>query len=99
MRKDGSAYDRQVSVRLYKVVRELTDKVEQLGEACPIYLHRRLLAVEADAVLVIVNVWRILQEPVRSVDRDRNYPVVLSCRVIDSAWVALIFSAHSWHLG
>ena len=93
MRKDGSAYDRQVSVRAYEVVRELTDKVEQLGEACPVYLHRRMLAVEADAVLIIVNIRRILQEPVRPVDRDRNYPVVLSCRVVYSACIAFILSA------
>ena len=93
MRKNGSAYDRQVSVRAYEVVRELADKVEQLGEARAVYLHRCMLTVETDAVLVVVNVRRILKEPVRSVDRDRNYPVVLSCRVIDSACVALIFSA------
>ena len=52
-----------------------------------------MLAVKHDAVLIIVNIGRILEIPVAAVDSHGNDPVVLSGRMVQPARVSLIFPA------
>ena len=74
-------------------MRELADEIHELRETCAVNLHGDVLAVEDDAVLVVVDVWRVLEEPGRLVDGDGDGSVVLPRRMIDPPRVALIFWA------
>ena len=44
-------------------------------------------------VLIIINIRRILKEPLTVVDRHRNNAVVAACRMIQPPCIALIFPA------
>ena len=72
---------------------ELLHKIKQLSEGSALDLHRGMVRVEYDAVLVVVNVRRILEEPVTLVDGYRNDAVVLSRRMVDASCVSLVFLA------
>ena len=52
-----------------------------------------MLGIEHDAVLVIVHIGAVLQEPICPGNPDRNDPVILPCRVIHPAGIALILRA------
>ena len=68
-------------------------EIKELPEAGFVYPHRYMLFIEDYAVLVIINIGRILQEEILSRKLYGNDPVVLPCRMIDPAPVAFIFSA------
>ena len=72
---------------------ELLHKIKQLSEGSALDLHRGMVRVEYDAVLVVVNIRRILEEPVTLVDGHRNDAVVLSRRMVDASCVSLVFLA------
>ena len=91
--QDGAAHDGQVGVGAHEVVGELAHEVQQLGEAGPVDLHGHVLAVEADAVLIVIDVGGVLQKPGRAVDGDGDDAVVGPGGVVDPAGVALIFGA------
>ena len=91
--QDGAAHDGQVGVGAHKIVGELAHKVQQLGEAGPVDLHGHVLTVEADTVLIVVDVGGVLQKPGRAVDGDGDDAVVLPGRVVDPASIALVLSA------
>ena len=93
--QDGAADDGQVGIRADKVVRELADEVQQLAEGRAVDLHRRMRAVEDDAVLVIIDIRRILQIPAAAVDRHGNDTVILAGRVVHPSGIALVFGAES----
>ena len=52
-----------------------------------------MLAVEYDAVLIVIHIRRILESPFVSLDGDRDDPVVLTGRVINAAGVSFILHA------
>ena len=52
-------------------------------------------AVEDDAVLVIIDIRRILQIPAAAVDRHGNDTVILAGRVVHPSGIALVFGAES----
>ena len=54
-------------------------------------MHRYVLFVENDTMLVVINVRTVLQEEILPSQFDRNYTVILSCGMIESAGVAFIF--------
>ena len=58
--QDGAAHDGQVGIGAHKVVGELTNEVQQLGETGSVNLHGGMDAVQADTVLVIIDIGRIL---------------------------------------
>ena len=72
---------------------ELPHKVKELAEGAAVDLHRNVLFIEHDAVLIVVNIRRILQAPLFSVDHNRNHAVVLARRMVHAAGVAFIFIA------
>ena len=74
-------------------MRELAHKVEEFREGIAVNLHRRVLAVKADAVLVVIDIGRILQKPGLFIDCNRNNPEVLPRGVIHATRIALIFRA------
>ena len=93
MRQNGAADDGQIGIGTNEIVRELSDKVEQLAEACTVDLHGRMNRVKHDAVLIIVNVRRILHVPRGLINGDRDNAVVLACRMVDTACVTGILRA------
>ena len=93
MAQDGAAYNGQVGVRAYKVVGEGGDKVQELVKGGLVDLHGHVLAVEDNAVLVVVHIGGVLQVPLASGDGDGDDPVVGPGRVVQPACVALILLA------
>ena len=91
--EDRAAYDRQVRIGAQEVVRELLDEVEELHEGVVIDRHRHVLPVEDDAVLVVIDVRRVLEAPLAAVDGDGDDAVVLAGRMVETAVVALILAA------
>ena len=62
--EDGTAYDGKVCVGTKKIVRELLDKIKQLlVKVLPVNLHGDMLAVEDDAVLVVIDIGGVLKAP------------------------------------
>ena len=53
--QDGAADDGQVGVRAEEVVRELSDELDEFPERGPVDLHGHMLAVQDDAVLVVIR--------------------------------------------
>ena len=93
MAEDGAAHDGQVRVGAYEVVGELLHEVQQLPEGCPVDLHGDVPAIKDDAVLVVVDIGGILEEPFAVVDGDGDDPVVPPGGMVHPARVALIFPA------
>ena len=91
MAQDRTANDRKVCIGTKEIMREKFHKIKQLDKRISLDLHRCMLAVEHDAVLIVIHIWRILESPRCIVDRDRNDPVVLSCRMVYTACISLIF--------
>ena len=74
-------------------MRELLHEIKQLSEGSALDLHRCVVCVEHNAVLVVVNVRRILEEPVAMVDGHRNDAVVLSRRMVDASCISFVLLA------
>ena len=93
MAQDGAAHDGQVRVGAHEVVGELADEVQLLAEGGAVDLHGDVLAVEDDAVLVIVDIGAVLEEPALPIDGDGDDPVILAGGMVHPAGVALILPA------
>ena len=93
MREDRAADNGQIGVGADKIMRKLSDKIKQLAEYRRVDHHRDMLAVEHDAVLMIVAVGRILQIPVARIDLDRDGAQILARRVILPTRVAHVLGA------
>ena len=52
-----------------------------------------MLFIKNNAVLVVVDIRRILEPPVFSSQLEGNHPVVLSCGMIYAACISLVFPA------
>ena len=91
--QNGAAHDGQVRVGTHEVVGELADEIQLLAEGGAVDLHGDVLAVEDDAVLVVVDIGAVLEEPALPIDRDRDDPVVLPGGMVHPAGVALILPA------
>ena len=74
-------------------MRELLYKIKQLAEGIVIDLHRHMLSVKHDTVLIVIYIRRILESPLTSLNSDRDDPMVLSGRMVQSACIAFIFAA------
>ena len=56
MTQNGTAHDRKVGVGAQEIMRELFDKVKQLNKCIVIDLHRNVLSVKYDTVLIVVHI-------------------------------------------
>ena len=93
MAQDRSSNNRKIRIRSDKVMWELLYKIQKFSKGCFLDFHRCMLCIKNDAVLIVVNIWRILEEPVTVIDRYRNNPVVLSCRMVHTSCISLILFA------
>ena len=93
MAQNGAAHDGQVRVGAHKVVGELLDEIQELAEGGAVDLHGHVRSVEDDAVLVVVDIGAVLEEPVLAVNGDGDDAVVLPGGVVHTARVALVLPA------
>ena len=91
--EDGPADDRQVGVRADEVVRKERDEFEQTRKIPAVDVHGLVRAVQNDAVLVVVDIGRILQRPGLGAERERDEAVVLPRGEAGTAGIALVFGA------
>ena len=91
--QDRAADDGQVGVGAHKVVGEQGHEVQQLGKGRLVDDHGGMGGVEDDAVLVVVDVGAVLEEPVGAGHGDGDDPVVLPGGMVHPAGVALILGA------
>ena len=52
-----------------------------------------MLTVEDNAVLIVIGIWGVLQEPALAVEIQRNQAVSLAGWMIGPASIALVFTA------
>src|SRR5699024_7967147 len=88
--QDRATDNGQVCIGAYKVVGEYPHKVQQLVKSAAVNLHGNVLGIEHDAVLVIVNIGRVLQAPVGTADFNGHNPVVGPGRMVHPAGVAFV---------
>ena len=93
MAENGSAYDRQVCIGAQEVMWKCLYKIKQFHKGRTLDLHRCMLTVENDAVLIVIHVWRILESPSAAIHSQRDDTVVLSGRMIGASCISLIFYA------
>ena len=91
--QDAAAHDGQVGVAAHEVVGEEGHEVQQFAEGGTLDLHGGVLAVEHDAVLVVVDVGAVLQIPRAVVDGQRDDAVILAGGVVHPARIALVLHA------
>ena len=68
-------------------------KVQQLLKGRPVDLHGHMPGIEHDAVLVVVNVGRILEAPVLPADGNGNDPMIGPGRMVHPPGIALVLPA------
>ena len=91
--QDAAAHDGQVGVAAHEIVGEQAHEIQQLAEGGPLDLHGGVLAVEHDAVLVVVDIGAVLQIPCAAVDGQRDDAVVFAGGMIHPACIALVLHA------
>ena len=91
--ENRAAHDGEIGVAAHKIVGELPDEVQQSAEGRPVDLHGGVPAVQNDAVLVVVDIGAVLEEPVLLIDGDGDDPVVLPCGMPQPSRVALVLPA------
>ena len=68
-------------------------EIQQLFKGRPVDLHGHVLGIEDDAVLIVVNVGRVLQAPRFAADRDGDNAVVCPGGVVHAPGIALVLPA------
>ena len=91
--QDRTAHDGQIGVGTQQVVRELIHEIKKPNKAFARYAHRHMIAVEYDAMLIVIGVGGILEIPALAVQTHRHDAVVLARGKIHSPRVAGIFNA------
>ena len=91
--QNRSTNNREIRIRSQNIVWKLLHKIKQLAEGIVINLHRYMLSVKHDTVLIIINIGRILESPLFPIDLNGNNAVILSCRMIDPACISFVFTA------
>ena len=72
---------------------KLFHEIKQFAERCTLNFHRCVLSVEYNAVLIVIYIRRVLKKPVTAINRYRDDSVILSCRMVHTSCVSLIFLA------
>ena len=91
--QNRSTNNRKIRIRSQNIVRELLHEIKQLAEGIVIDLHRYMLSVKYDTMLIVINIRRILESPLFSIDLNGNNTVILSCRMIDPSCISFVFTA------
>ena len=91
--QDAAADDGQVGVGAAGVVGKLPDEVENFRQRLLVHLHRLVLLVQHDAVLMEVGVGAVLQIELLTRQRDGHNAVGLARREVDAARVADVLLA------
>ena len=93
MRQNGASDDRQIRVGASEIMRENIQKCREVHEGLMRNPHGDVVAVQYDAVLIVVGVRRILQKPFIPVELQRNQAVCLARGMIAASCIAFIFAA------
>ena len=56
MTQNRSADDRKIRIGAYKVVRKLGHKIKKLSKRCTLDLHRCVLTVKNDTMLIVIYI-------------------------------------------
>ena len=91
--ENGSPYNGQIRIGTNKIVWELLQKIKQLFKHGPVDHHLHMPAVKQNAMLMIVPIGRVLEEPLLLLDLHRNRPEILSCRMGQMPRKAHVFQA------
>ena len=91
--EDGTAHDGQIGIGAQHVMRENLHKVQELSKHRAVDLHRRVLGVKYDAVLIVIHIRRILHKEITAAHVHGNDAVILPRRMIHAAGIALILHA------
>ena len=89
--EDRTSYDWKIRIGAKEIMWEQLYKIKQLDKCISLDLHRSMLTVKYDTMFIVVNIWRVLEAPWTVIDGNRDDPVVLPCRMIDSSCIAFIF--------
>lgn len=68
-------------------------KIKQFNKCISLNFHWSMLAVKYNTMLIVIHIRRILESPRSIIDCDRNNPVVLPCRMINTSRISFIFRA------
>ena len=91
--QDAAAHNGQIGVGAAGVMGELRHKVENFGQRLLVHLHRLVLLVQHDAVLMEVGVGAVLQIELLARQRDGHNAVGLPCREVDAPGVTDVLLA------
>ena len=91
--ENASADDRKIRIRSHEIMRKYSHEIQQIGERLSVYVHRYMLLVENDAVLVVVNIRAVLHEEVLPAELYRDDAVILPGRMIEPAGIAFVLCA------
>ena len=81
MREDRSTHNRQVGIRANKVVGESIHKVKEVDERLVINVHRNVIRVHSNAMLIEVRVWTVLESPTMLIEFNGDDAQVLPSRM------------------
>ncbi len=90
--ENRAAHDGEIGVAAHKVVGNCLTK----SAACGRWPYRSswgVMPIQNDAVLVVVDIGAVLEEPVLLIDGDGDDPVVLPGGVVEPSRVALVLPA------
>ena len=90
VRKNGTSHDGQIRVRADEIMRELPQKIKQFPECSAVDLHRNVAAVQDDAVLIIIDIRRILESPPFPLQFKGDDPQILPGRMVRPSGVTLV---------
>ena len=68
-------------------------EIKQLDKCVSLDFHRCVLEIKYNTMLIVIYIRRILESPRSIIDCDRNNPVVLPCRMINTSRISFIFRA------
>ena len=68
-------------------------KIKQFNECISLDFHWSMLAIKYNTMLIVIYIRRILESPRSIIDCDRNNPVILPCRMINTSRISFIFRA------
>ncbi len=91
--ENRAADDRQIGVGTDRVVREAPDELQQADERPAADLHRLMLRRKDNAVLVVVDIGRVLHVPFLTAQCHRDQADRLTGRMVHPARVAFILGA------
>ena len=74
-------------------MREKFYKIKKFNKGILLNLHRNMLTVKDDAMLIVIHIWGILKSPGAVIYSDRNESVILSGRMINSSCISFVLRA------